>query len=141
MRRWPAALLLAVLLLASCARPTGAERRGCGADWLDVRPVAAHSRGEREAPLPIACIEQLAPRRVRIGFLLPAGPDCHLLERVELVESADAASLTLIGAVDTSPSAGACPDEPRQVVTEVDLAAPIGDRALLDGSADEEGRE
>ena len=79
-------------------------------------------------------MHQIANRRVSVGFILPGGPSCHLLERVELVESADAVSITLFGAVDDDPAAGACPEEPRHVTTEIDLAAPVGDRALLDGS-------
>jgi hypothetical protein len=127
--------LVAVLVLAACATPVGEDRTGCGADWLDAEPVAASARGTGEQPLPIECMHQIANRRVRVGFLLPAGPTCHLLKRVELVESADAVSITLVGAVDDDPAAGACPEEPRRVVTEMDLAAPIDDRVLLDGSS------
>jgi hypothetical protein len=72
-------------------------------------------------------------RRIRVGFTVPGGPDCLQLARVELVESADAVAVTLVG----SPVAGACPDEGTLAVTEVDLAAPVGDRVLLDGSSQE----
>jgi hypothetical protein len=37
--------------------------------------------------------------------------------------------------VNEDPNAGACADAPRVVVTEIDLAAPVDDRVLLDGSA------
>ena len=123
-----------LLVLAGCASPSGEERRGCNADWLDATTVAATGTGVGAETLEIACIEGIADRRVRLGFTLPAGPDCHILQRVELLESADAVSITLIGAVNDDPNAGACPDEPHMVVTEVDLAAPVGDRVVLDGS-------
>jgi hypothetical protein len=126
--------MAALVLLAACAAPAGEERGGCGAAWLDVEAVAAAPRGIDERAIPIECIEEIATRRVRVGFALPAGPSCHLLHRIELVESADAVSITLFAAVDDDPAAGACPEEPRPAVTEVDLAAPIGDRTLLDGS-------
>lgn len=125
---------LAVLLLAACAVPVGADRSGCGPEWLDVDSVVTSARGADERPVPIDCMHQIANSRVRVGFALPAGPSCYFLRRVELLESADAVSITLIGAIDDNPAAGACPEEPRRVVTEIDLAAPIGDRALLDGS-------
>ena len=79
-------------------------------------------------------MHQIDNSRVRVGFTLPAGPSCYLLRRVELLESADAVSITLFVAVDDDSAAGACADEPRRVVTEIDVAAPIGDRTLLDGS-------
>jgi hypothetical protein len=125
---------IGVLLIAACAAPVGADRSGCGPEWLDVEPVVTSPRGGDERPVPIDCMHQIANRRLRVGFALPAGPSCHLLHRVELIESADAVSITLFATVDDDPAAGACPDEPRRVVTEIDLAAPIGDRTLLDGS-------
>ena len=129
------ACLGALLVLAGCASPTGSARKGCNADWLEVPAVAAQAgRGVEEQTLPVACIEEIANRRLRIGFSLPAGPTCHLLGRVEIVESADAVSITLIGAVNDDPNAGACPEEAQMVVTDVDLAAPVDDRRLLDGS-------
>lgn len=132
MHRFVAAAIL-VLALSACAVPSGEERRGCNADWLDAASVAATGTGVQPEALEIACIEGIANRRVRIGFTLPGGPDCHILQRVELIESADAVSITLIGAVNDDPNVGACAEEPRMVVTEVDVAAPLGDRLLLDG--------
>ena len=126
--------VIAALILAACAAPVGADRSGCGPEWLDVEPVVTSARGAEERPVPIDCMHQIANRRVRVGFTLPAGPRCYLLRRVELLESADAVSITLFATVDDDPAAGACPEEPRRVATEIDLAAPIGDRTLLDGS-------
>jgi hypothetical protein len=131
MRRVALAVLLA---LAACAAPSGAERETCAAEWLERPAVVAHGDGVREMPLPIACIAEISSRRVEVGFTLPAGPECHLLKGVELDESADAVSITLIGAVDADPNAGACPEEARMALTEIDLAAPVDDRVLLDGS-------
>lgn len=132
MRR--AAVVVALVLVSACNAPAGDERTGCGAAWRQVDAVVATGIGVDERPLPIECIHQIANRRVRVGFVLPAGPTCHVLRRVELVESADAVSITLFGAVHDDPAAGACPDEERQVVTEIDLAAPIDERVLMDGS-------
>jgi hypothetical protein len=125
-----------LLGLASCAAPAGAERPICDAQWLDVPAVAAQGVGVRELPLAIECVEEIGPRRLRVGFTLPAGPDCYLLQRVELQESAEAVSIGLIGAVNNDPNAGSCPQEPRRVVTEMDLAAQIGERRLLDAGAE-----
>ena len=132
------AAVAALIVLTACVAPSGEERTGCGAEWRGLEAVAAAARGVDEQPLPIECIHQIENRRVRVGFILPGGPSCHLLERVELVESADAVSIRLFGAVDDDPAAGACPEEPRHVVTEIDLAAPVGDRTLLDGSRGQE---
>ncbi|MGI8998619.1 MAG: hypothetical protein ACR2GO_02795 [Candidatus Limnocylindria bacterium] len=122
-----------LLMLGACAVPSGDERRGCNASWLDAPSVAATGSGVQTERLKISCVEGIANRRLRLGFTLPPGPDCHVLQRVELLESADAISITLIGAVNDDLNAGVCPNEPRMVVTEVDLASPVGDRALLDG--------
>ncbi len=130
----PRVVLALIVILSACSTPAGEERTGCGAEWRQVEAVAATARGVDEQPLPVACIHQIANRRVRVGFTLPAGPSCHVLRRVELVESAEAVSISLFGAVDDDPAAGACPEEPRDAVTEIDLAAPVDDRVLLDGS-------
>jgi len=124
-----------LVMLNACVTPSGEERRGCNASWLDASPVAATSGGVDEMSLPIECIEEIQNRRLRLGFTLPAGPQCHVLHRVELVESADAVSITLIGAINDDPNAGACPEGNRMVITELDLAAPVDDRLVLDGSA------
>jgi hypothetical protein len=126
--------LTAILLLAACSTPTGEERSGCGPDRRDATVVVTQPGGANEGPIPIDCMHGIGVRRISIGFTLPGGPDCHHLSRVELAESADAVGITLIGAVGDDPAAGACPDEPTLAVTEVDLAAPIGDRVLLDAS-------
>ena len=134
MRRSALALLVG---LAGCAAPAGAEREVCAAEWLDVAPVVARGDGVDERPLPIECMRKVAIRRVEVGFSLPAGPQCWLLQRVELVESADAVSIRLIGAINDDPNAGSCSDEPRRAQTEVDLQAPVGGRVLLDGFGEE----
>ena len=131
------AWIIPLLILAACASPSGVERHGCNAEWLEAPSVTAEVGGSREQVLPIDCIQEIANRRLRLGFVLPAGPSCHVLGRVELTESADAISITLFETVDEDPNAGACPEEPQMVVTEIDLASPVGDRRLLDGSAAE----
>ena len=64
------------VLLAACATPVGEDRSGCGPEWLDVDSVVTSARGADESPLPIDCMHQIANRRVRVGFTLPAGPSC-----------------------------------------------------------------
>jgi hypothetical protein len=130
------ALIAVLLVLAGCTSPTGTERTGCNASWLEARSVATQPGGIDEQALPIACIEEIANSRLRIGFSLPAGPSCHVLSRVELLESADAVSVALFSALNEDPNAGACPEEVEMVVTEVDLASPVDGRRLLDGSAE-----
>lgn len=132
------AVLALVIGLAGCAAPVGTERDVCAAEWLDVTAVVARGGdGVGERPLPIECMRKVALRRVEVGFSLPAGPDCWLLQRVELQESADAVSVRLIGAVDADPNVGACSDQPRRAQTEIDLQAPVGRRVLLDGFEEE----
>jgi len=129
------ACITVLLVLAGCATPAGSERSECSAEWLEVPSVAAVPGGVDEQPVPIECIERMGNHRLRVGFTLPGGPSCHVVSRVELLESADAVSITLVGAVNQDPNAGACPDEERRLVTEIDLASPVGDRRLLDGSS------
>ena len=93
------------------------------------------ARGADESPLPIDCMHQIANRRVRVGFTLPAGPElsppaARRARRVGATRSRSPSSAP----IDDDPAAGACPEEPRRVATEIDLAAPVGDRTLLDGS-------
>jgi hypothetical protein len=134
MRRAAAAAL--ALVMAACGVPSGAERTGCGPDWSEAEVHVTRPGGTDSQPMPIACMHQVANRRIRVGFLLPPGPDCLRLHRVQLSESADAVAITLIGAVSDDPPAGACPSEEVQAITEVDLAAPLDHRTLLDGSAE-----
>jgi len=133
----PRIVAAALLVLAGCASPVGTERPACAAEWLEVTTVVAEAGGVREEVVAIECIEPIGPHRVRVGFVLPPGPDCFVLQRVELRESADAISITLIRAVNDDPNAGACPEEARMAMTEIDLASPVDDRALLDGRAAE----
>jgi len=129
--------LVAILVLAACGTPGGAERSGCGLDWRGATVVVTALAGGEERPIPIECMHDIGVRRIRIGFTLPGGADCLQLRRVVLAESADAVAVTLIGAVNDDPAAGACPDEGTLAVTEVDLAAPVDDRVLLDASSQE----
>lgn len=124
------------LLLAACAAPTGSPVEECDGTWRDVESVIVSPGGGQDGPIEIECVRQVDDNRVRIGFSMPAGPSCHRLGAVEIVESADAVSITLIATVDENPSAGACAEEPARTATEIDLQAPVDDRILLDGSAD-----
>lgn len=122
------------LLLAACAAPTGFPVEPCDGSWRDVESLIVTPGGGPDAPIGIECMRQVDDNRLRIGFSMPAGPTCHRLGAIEIVESADAVSITLIAAVDDDPAAGACAAEPARAATEIDLQAPVGDRLLLDGS-------
>ena len=134
MRR-AAAAVLALARAAGCGTSSGVEPSGCGPDWSEAEFAVTQPGGADERPIAIDCMHQVTIRRIRVGFTLPPGPDCHMLARVELAESASAVAVTLIGAVNDDPAAGACPELPRMVITEVDLAAPLDHRALIDGAA------
>lgn len=127
--------LVVALLLAACAAPSGASVDECDASWRDVESQIVIPGGVEPRAIPIECIRRIDERRIRIGFFMPAGPSCHRLSSVEVVEGADAVSITLIASPDDNPAAGACPEEALRSTTEIDLAAPVEDRTLLDGSA------
>ena len=125
---------LAALLLAACAAPSGAPITDCDASWLDVESrIEAGIDGER-LTVPIDCFRQAAKSRIRVGFLMPAGPSCYELADVAVVESADEVSVTLVLVRNDDPLAGACPEQGARATTEFDLQAPVDGRTLLDGS-------
>jgi len=123
------------LLLAGCTAPTGAPVEvECDASWRFIEShVVAEINGERTT-VPIECIRRAGERRVRIGFMKPPGPSCYGLTGIEVVESGEAVSITLVVARSDDPQAGACPDEAVRASTEIELQAPVADRLLLDGS-------
>lgn len=129
-------VLLAAVLLTACAGPAGVEPDECDASWREVESVVLEPARDGEAlvPVPVSCMRRIDDRRVRIGFLMPAGPTCYRLAAVEVVEGAHAASIALFAAADDDPSAGACPDDPPRTATEIDLQAPVEHRRLLDGN-------
>ena len=127
------AALAALLLLAACSTPTGVEVEECNTSWRGLDPrIATGATGERQS-VPIACMRRVDERRISIGFEMPPGPDCYELAAVQLVESGEAVSVTLVVSL-MDDVGGACPDEPTRTVTEVDVQSPVGDRTLLDGS-------
>ncbi len=121
--------------LAGCASPTGGSVPGCDDSWADALSViVTPTDDETVIPVAIECMSEIDDRRVRIGLRLPAGPDCHALSALRMREGSDAVSVEADVVVVNDPLAGACSDEPMRVVTEADLQAPLGDRALLDGT-------
>ena len=127
------AALIALLLLAACAPPSGVAVEECNTSWRGVDPQIATGETRERQSVPIACMLPIDVRRVSIGFELPPGPDCYALAAIEVEESADAVAVTLeVALLDNV--AGACAEEPVRTVTEVDLQSPVGNRALLDGS-------
>jgi hypothetical protein len=125
---------LAALLLAACAPPAGAPIADCDISWLNVESrIEADMDGERLA-VPIDCFRQVGGSRIRVGFTMPAGPDCFKIGDVATVEGADEVSVTLVLVRNDDPLAGACPEEAMRATTEFDLQAPVDGRTLLDGS-------
>jgi hypothetical protein len=125
------------LLVVACTGPAGGPVAECGAEWRDVEPVIVQPGGVDARAVTLDCMRRVDEKRVRMGFTLPAGPDCWQLSDYRLMESADAVSIILFIARSEDPAAGACAPEQRVVATEIDLQAPVADRALLDGSAAE----
>jgi hypothetical protein len=126
---------LVALLLAACATPTGAPVEvECDASWRFIEShVLAEIDAERTT-VPIECIRRAGVRRLRIGFMMPPGPSCYGLTGIEVVESGEAVSITLVLARDDDPAAGACASEAVRAATEIELQAPVAERVLLDGS-------
>ena len=125
---------LFVLLLSACAMPAGDAVAECDATWREVDSVIVQPREAVSETVAIECMRRVDEKRVRIGFEMPAGPTCHVLSAIDVVEAADAVSFTLRVAAVDDPAAGACPEEPMRTATEIDLQAPVADRELLDGS-------
>ena len=127
-------MLLLMMLLAACAMPSGVAVEACDTSWRGLDPtIVSGSAGGEQRSIPITCIGVIDDKRVSIGFAMPPGPDCYQLSAVDLTESADAVAITMMVS-RIEDIGGACPDEPPRSVTEVDFAAPVGDRTLLDGS-------
>ncbi len=127
--------LVVALLLVACAAPTGEAVDVCDGSWRDVESRIVIPDGEGAQPVPIECMRRIDRRRVRIGFFMPPGPTCYQLRAIEVVEGADAVSITLLASPDDDPAAGACPEEAARTATEIDLQAAVEDRVLLDGTA------
>lgn len=132
MRRVVLGLLCA--LLVACAPATGAEAELCDASWRTRDAQILQPGGVEERPVAIDCMRSIERRRLRIGFTMPGGPDCYRLSRIDVVETADAVSVSLFLSRDDDPTAGACADDARRVRTELDLQQAVGSRTLLDGS-------
>jgi hypothetical protein len=122
-----------LLLLTACVSPGGVPVEECNTSWRGLAAQIATGADRDRLPIQIACIWPVGEERISIGFEMPSGPDCFELAAIDLEESADAVAVTLFVA-PASDVGGACPTEPLRVVTEVDLQAPVGDRAMLDGS-------
>lgn len=128
---------LAALLLAACAAPSGAPIADCDPSWLDVESrIESGLEGER-TNVPIDCFRQVGKSRIRLGFMMPAGPSCYQLGDVVVVEGADEVSVTLSVVRNDDPLAGACPAEELRASTDFDLQAPVDGRTLLDGGSQE----
>lgn len=125
---------LAALLLVACTAPSGAPIANCDPSWFDVESrIEAGIDGDR-ITVPIDCFRQAGKSRIRVGFLMPAGPSCYVIGDVAVVESVDEVSVTIFLVRSDDPLAGACPEEQARVGTEFDLQAPVDGRTLLDGS-------
>jgi hypothetical protein len=124
------------LVLSACGVPTGQAVAECDASWRGVESVIVQPRPGETQTVPIECMRSIDQNRVRIGFTMPTGPTCYALSAVDVVEAADAVSITLFATAEDDPNAGACPEQPGRTATEIDLQAPVADRRLLDGSGE-----
>ncbi len=127
--------LVVAFLLAACAAPAGDAVQECDGSWREVESLIVTPGEESATPVAIECMRRIDQRRVRIGFFMPPGPTCYQLRAIEVVEGADAVSITLLASPDDDPAAGACPEEAARTATEIDLQAAVEDRVLLDGTA------
>ena len=105
----------------------------CDASWRSREAHILEPGGVEERPVAIDCMRSIERRRLRIGFTMPGGPDCYRLSRIDVVETADAVSVSLFVSRKDDPTAGACADDARRVSTELDLQQAAGSRTLLDG--------
>jgi len=125
---------LAALFLAACAAPSGAPIADCDISWLNVESrIEAAVEGERRS-VPIDCFREIGRSRIRVGFTMPASPDCYEIGDVATVEGANAVAVTIFLVRNDDPLAGACPEQEVRATTEFDLQAPVDGRTLLDGS-------
>jgi hypothetical protein len=127
--------LLVALILAGCANVSGTPAETCDGTWRGVESIVAIPDDAEARPLPVTCIRQIDDKRIRIGFSMPPGPTCYVLDAVQVAESADSVSVRLMIRPNGDPAAGACADRPGRTTTEIDLQAPIADRQLLDAAA------
>jgi len=132
MRTIPVAAVAALLI--GCASPDGAAVPECIGVGAGHDPTIATGGGAQPTPMALECWSQIGERRLELLFDLPAGPSCHVLERVEIAETGDAVAITLTASVIDDPLAGACPERPVPARTEVDLQAPFEGRRVVDGS-------
>jgi hypothetical protein len=122
---------LAVSPIVSACGLSGAVVPGCEGGWTERSVVIARvgDAGEEQMPIAVECWRNAGRERIEVWFTEPAGADCWQLSRLDMRESADAVSITLLAAPRAACAAG---DTARR--TQVDLQAPIEDRSVLDGS-------
>lgn len=100
-------------------------------------PVAPRDQQSRPAlplALPIESYELLAPDRLRIRYANGV-PECYgTLARAAVTESPQRVLITLLRQPPTGPATRACPEIALVHDTVVELSAPLGDRAVVDGS-------
>lgn len=128
------AAVVAALLLAGCATPTGGPVEVCGPDWEPVIVDGPPGTTGFPETVPIECYLPIAERRIQVGFSMPPGPTCYAIDVVEVVENAEAVSLEVRVAESRSPLAGACPPDELPWAATVELNQPVADRRILDAS-------
>lgn len=73
--------------------------------------------------------------RIRVHYTITGSPQCNVLGRVEVAESADTVAITVhIGRLPTA-SCAAKVLKAADRFTDVELPSPLGGRSVLDGSA------
>ncbi len=75
--------------------------------------------------------EQLDDDTIRVHYTTGVEP-CYVLDRVELDETADSVTITLF--IGSGQEGVACIEIAMLAFTDVDLAEPLGNRSVVDGS-------
>ena len=127
-----ASVAVAVVVLAGC-RPSGEPVPECVGEgegrWVAIVRPGLPTEGER--PLAIECWREVGPERIELWFSVPAGSECWELSAVDLRESGDAIAVSLAAV----PAAVCQGDVGTEGLTQIELQAPVDDRAVLDGTA------
>jgi hypothetical protein len=126
-----AAVLAATLAGCGLSGAPVPECKGSGSGDRAVAIVRPPAQTPEERPVAIECWRGLDPERIELWFDYPAGSGCWQLSSLELRESADAISIALAA----TPAAVCVDDAGAGVLTQIELQAPVEERAVLDASS------
>jgi len=84
-------------------------------------------------PRPFESAQPVGERQLAVRFWGGVAP-CSVIARVDVTETPERVTVTLFGGRDPAPGRVACIDLAAFQEVVVDLAAPVGDRAIADGA-------